>query len=459
MIRLFATTILLLLLTFGLRAQINTSDKEKAKSYIEQAKKHASEQEFGLVAQYLQKAYDVSPNLLDCYSIQLLGVSYYMMENSSQAIKFLELSTKCESDKEELALLYIYLSDSYLDMENYKQAVESSLKAISNNTDDEAIAVIYEEIANMHFDNEQPDLTIEAMQKSVAHYLKSLSITEDDVMRGDIVNEALGKCYFSLTWFASALNIKSVMLDAVIKSALCGNKEAIDFCQQNNIAYKEAIVMPISSSKDDATATALIEQALEHASKEEFDSIIPKLEKAYHISPAMFDGKTYHLMGLSYFMLSHYPLAIEYFERALQFGHDKEGLYFIYGTLADAYVKEEDYIKALKNAENALYLASGNEDILKSSLRLASIFYALEDYSSTIDSYQNAIRYYMKVHSITDAEVMRGKVKDEFLANTYMKLTSLLNDAMRGDESDHYLEKAALCGSEWAVEILEKAGE
>jgi hypothetical protein len=96
--------------------------------------------------------------------------------------------------------------------------------------------------------------------------------------------------------------------------------------------------------------------------------------------------------------------------------------------------------------------------VLECSLRLASIYYAQEDYSGTIESYQNAIRYYMRIHSITNAAVMKGKVKDKFLADTHMKLTILLNDAMRGDESDHHLQKAALCGSKSAIEIFEKNG-
>ena len=444
--RLLLATSLLFVLVLANIAQVSTPNADKAKALIEKAKRYAAEQEFASVAQYLQQAYDISPSSLDCTATQLLGVSYYMMEDSPSTITFLEIAVECEADKEALSRMYIYLSDSYLEMGNYKQAVICSLKAIDNSTDHKVISEIYEEVANIHFDHEQADATIDAMQKSVAHYLKHLSITEDEVMQGLVKNEALGKKYFNLSWFASALKIDAAMLNSIIRAALCGNTDAIDFCQQHNIDYKDAIVQPTSSSKDDEVATALIEQAHLHASKEEFAPIIAKLEKAYRVSPAMFDGKAYHLMGFSYFNNKNYPLAIKYLERALQFGSDKTGLYPIYGTLSDAYFNLKDYNKALINAERALYLANGDADVLKCSLRLATIYYAREDYNSTVDSYQNAIKYYMKLHSITNVMVMKGNVKDKFLADTHMKLTSLLNDLMREEESDLHFEKALLCG-------------
>ncbi|NLC50337.1 MAG: tetratricopeptide repeat protein [Bacteroidales bacterium] len=461
--RLFFCTSLFILFICGLNAQSSTDQTAKAKTLIQRAQRYAAEHEYASAAQYLQQAYDMSPTTFDCNTTQLLGVSYYMMEDNPMAIQFLELAVKCESKKDALARMYIYLSDSYLDMDDYTKAADNSLKAISNSADDKAKSVLYEELANMHFENKEndskaADKTIDAMQKSVAHYLKHLSVTEDEVMQGLVKNEALGNKYFNLTWFASALNMRSIMQNSIIKSALAGNKDAIGYCQENNIAYKDAIVEPPSSSKDDNVATALIEEALLHASKEQYASIIPKLEKAYRMSPAMFDGKTYQLMGLSYFKNKNYNLAIKYFERAVQFDADKKDLYFIYGTLGDAYYNQKNYPNALINAEKALYLANDDNDVLKCSLRLANIFYAQKNYESTVDSYQNAIRYYLMIHSISNADVKKGKVKDKFLGDTHMKLTSLLNDLKRGEESDHHLEMAALFGNVRAVEILKKAG-
>ena len=92
-------TTLWLLFSFGLFAQTKSGDNEKAKALIEQAKKYAAEEEYAPAANYLQKAYDVNPSLFDCYATQLLGVSYYMMDESELAIKFLELAVKCENKK------------------------------------------------------------------------------------------------------------------------------------------------------------------------------------------------------------------------------------------------------------------------------------------------------------------------------------------------------------------------
>lgn len=454
----FLSITVLLFFAISATAQVSAVENEKAKAYIKQAKEYASQQELDLAAEFLQKAYDINPGMLGCKEIQLLGMSYYMMEDSPSAIKFLELAAKCETEKKGLTNIYTHLGYSYEDMGDMAKAIGHLEKAISYSTDNKEIAVIYEQMANMHFDNEQGAKTIERMKQAVNHYLKHLSVTEDDVMRGSVKNEELGKKYFSLSWFASALNLSTEMRDAVVKSALTGNKDAIGFCKENGISYRNAIVLPNSSSEQDKAATALIEQAVVHASKKEYTSLISKLEKAYNMSPATFDGKTFYLLGLGYSTKEKYRSAIKYLEMALHYSLDKKCLYQVYSTLGYAYNMVKDYNNAEINAERALYMSDNDEEVLECSLRLASIYYAQKDYSGTIESYENAIRYYMRIHSITNAAVMKGKVKDKFLADTHMKLTILLNDAMRGDESDHHLQKAALCGSESAIEVFKKNG-
>lgn len=447
---------LLLFFAISATAQVSAVESEKAKAYIKQAKEYALQEELDSAAEYLQKAYDINPDMLDCKEIQLLGMSYYMMEDNPLAIKFLELAAKCKTDKEALVRIYSHLGYSYDDMGDFIKAIRHLEKAISYSTNHKETSIIYEQLANMHFDNDQGQKTINSMKKSIAHYLRHISVTEKEVMMGSVKNEDLGKKYFSLTWFASALTLDSEMRDAVVKSALTGNKDAIRFCKKSNINYTNAVIVPSSTRTEDQAAKALIEQAVMHVSKQDYTSIISKLERAYSLSPATFDGKTFYLLGLSYSNKEKYRSAIKYLEMALHYSLDKKCLYQVYTTLGYAYNKQKDYTHAEINTERALYLASTDKDVLQCSLRLASIYYAQEDYSGTIDSYQNAIRYYMRVHSIANSEVMKGNVKDKFLAETHMKLTILLNDAMREDESDHHLQKAALCGSEYAIEILEK---
>ena len=452
------TTTLLFLFAIAVTAQVSVKENEKAKALIELAKEFASEREFAEAAQRLQMAYDINPNLLDCKSFYLLGLSYYMMEDAPLAIKFLELAVDCEKDKATLSKAYSYLGYSYDDMGDYKQAVENCEKAIYNSSDNEQISIIYEDLANMHFDEEKGEKAIQSMKKSIAHYLKHLSITEDDVMMGSVKNEELGKRYFNLTWFASSLKLESDMIDSVVKSALSGNEDAIGYCKEYQIAYKDAIVLPDSSSEEDKSAKVLIEKAAQQIENEQYASAISNLEKAHRLSPAMFDGNTFYLLGLAYNTIKNYSSGIKYLERALNYSLDKNELYRVYSALGYAYNMLEDYSNAEINAERALYLADNNEEVLECSLRLASIYFAKDDYSSTVDSYQNAIKYYMRIHSITPKEVMKGNVKDKFLADNYMRLTMLLNKLMRGEESDDHLQKAALCGSEYAIDILEKNG-
>lgn len=454
----FLSITLLLLFASTTIAQVSVEQNKKAKAYIKQANEYALEEELGLAAEHLQKAYDINPDMLGCKEIQLLGMSYYMMEDSPSAIKFLELAAKCETDKEALTHIYSHLGYSYDDMGEFTKAIENAEKAISYSASNKEKSVIYEQLANMHFDNEQSEKTIESMKQSIAHYLKFLSVTEDDVLKGSVKNEELGKKYFNLSWFASSLNLSTEMRDAVVKAALTGNKDAIGYCKENGISYRSAIVVPNSSNEQDKAAKVLIEQAVTHASKKEYNSTISTLEKAYKISPAMFDGKTFYLLGLSYSTIEDYSSGIKYLERALNYSLDKQCLYQVYSTLGYAYNMVKDYSNAEINAERALYLSDNDEEVLECSLKLASIYFAQEDFDGTIDSIRNAIKYYMKIHSITDAEVMKGNVQDEFLAYNHMRLAILLSELMRENESNNHLQRAALSGSKLAIDTFEKNG-
>lgn len=453
---------LLLLFAISATAQVSADDDSKAQVYIEQAKGYAQEQEYAQAAQYLQMAYDINPALLDCKSFQLLGLSYYMMEDATHAVKFLELSTKCEQDKETLAKIHTYLGYSYDELGNYKQAVENCQKAVLYSTDNVENSDIYEDIAEMHFDNDEFVKAITAQKQSVRQYLKHMSITESDVMMGTIKNDVLADKYLKIAWYAGHANLKEQGINYTIKAALCGSKKAIDFCIENNIDYQDAIVVPQSSNKEDQTAQALIDEAATHLTEGNNKTAVSNLEKAYSISPALFDGNTFMLWALGSCMIEEYAAGIQYFNRALNFSLEKKDLYLVYSTLSYAYTMQEDYSKATINAERALYLASSNEEILDCSLKLASSYHAQDDIEGTIESLQNAIKYYMIINSISSKEAMKGKVKDEFLAENHMRLAILLNEQMRGDASHHHLQKAALYGSEFAIETIdknEKAGE
>lgn len=448
------STIFVLFVTTAF-AQVNVKQNQKAKTYIEQARKYAAKEEYGQVAHYLQMAYDITPTMLACKDLQLLGLSYYMMENAPLAIKFLELAANCETNKKSLAHIYTHLGYSYEDIEDYNKAEQSLQKAIDHTTSNEEIAVIYEDLAQMHFDNEQPHKTIRRMKQSIDHYLKHLSITEEDVMMGSVKNEELGRKYFTLTWFASSFEMQTQANESVIKSALTGNRDAIKYCTENNIDYRRAIVLPQSTNKEDQAAQALIDQAATHISKREYKAAITNLQKAYTTSPSLFDGKVFMMWGLSYAMTNDNALAIQYLNRALNYSLEKKELYLLYSALSQAHHKRGDYNKAVINAERSLYLASNDKEVLDCSLKLASSYFALDDIEGTIESLQNAIRYYMRINSIANDEVMKGNVKNKFLASNHMRLAKLLNQEIRGDEAKKHLRMAALCGSEVAREALE----
>lgn len=451
--------ILLFFFTITVTAQEDTEKNSRARVFIQQAEEYAQNQEYGQAAVYLQKAYDINPILLDCNSFQLLGFSYYMMEDPSHAVKYLELSIKCEKDEETLAKIHTYLGYSHEELGNYKEAVENCQKAILYSNDYVENSDIYEDIAGMHFDNEKFEEAVTAQKQSVRYYLKHLSITESDVMMGTIKNDVLADKYLKIAWYADYADLKEQVIDYTVKSALCGSQKAVDYCIENNIAYQDAILVPESTTKEDQKAQSLIDEATTHLSEGDNNKAISNLEEAYKISPALFDGKTFMMWGYGNFLVEEYAKGIQYFNRALGFSLEKKDLYQVYSNLSYAYKMKEDYYKATLNAERALYLASSDEEVLDCSLKLAVNYYAQGDIDGTIESIENAIKYYMRINSITNKELIEGAVTDDFLAENHMRLAILLNEQMRDDEFEQHLQKAALSGSEIAIKTLEEKQE
>ena len=60
----FLSITLLLLFASTTIAQVSVEQNKKAKAYIKQANEYALEEELGLAAEHLQKAYDINPDML-----------------------------------------------------------------------------------------------------------------------------------------------------------------------------------------------------------------------------------------------------------------------------------------------------------------------------------------------------------------------------------------------------------
>lgn len=238
--KILLSTIILLLCAFRLYAQEATTDDEKcekAASLIEQAAEYASKELYTLAVDNLEMAYDLCPSVYDCNTFNLLGISYYMINNYLSAIEWLEQSAKCETDKDILSFIYGTLGESYRKEGDYHKAILSAEKMIYISEDESLISAAYVILAYVYSELDNYNKTVDSFEKTIHHYLKYLSVTDDAVMNSEVKDDLLGEYYIK---FAAYYSDQGKSYDAekyLIKSALSGYGPAIEICKDLGLKY------------------------------------------------------------------------------------------------------------------------------------------------------------------------------------------------------------------------------
>ena len=191
-----------------------------------------------LSAKTYQEAYDICNKSLDCFDIYLMGDAYWRIEDHLLAIKYLELSSKCITDNNTLYFIYLYLSHSYRILNKYDNAILCAQKAISYATANIDISSAYDFLGWIYTDKSEFEKAIKYYKKSADYYLAHLDTSKNDVMNGKVENNVLGECYWNISVTYKDINKNSESDSYAIKSALCGFKHAIDYCNKYDINYK-----------------------------------------------------------------------------------------------------------------------------------------------------------------------------------------------------------------------------
>ena len=143
----------------------------------------------------------------------------------------------------------------------------------------------------------------------------------------------------------------------------------------------------------------------------------------------------YGLIAHSYFKENNFDAAIEYYEKAIQ---SNKNYISAYCNMADIYAMQKNYYEAEKIY---LQVLETNRDYILPYYKIGNLYY-LQEY------YKEAITWYEKALVIN---------KDNELVNYYMGMAyKKLNDLQLALK---YLEIAAYCGSDDAVEELRKISE
>jgi clan AA aspartic protease (TIGR02281 family) len=210
----------------------------QAKNYASMAEEYFFDKLYALSAETYQKAYDLCPEMIDCFGLYLFGYSYYYNENYLPAIKFFEKSIYCQSDNTALFLAYSNLGRSYSKIKDFDKSVVNLQKALTYASKDMDKSNCYGDLSYTFFAQEKYEESIKYSELDIEHYLKHNAITMNDVMRGKFKNDGLGEKFMNLGLSYYRLKQESKSDNSVIKAALCGYEEAINYCKKYGLKYE-----------------------------------------------------------------------------------------------------------------------------------------------------------------------------------------------------------------------------
>lgn len=193
-----------------------------------------------LIANTLQKAYDLCPDSLMCFSIFQMGLAYFRLEENDLGYKYFEKYVDCFS--EEKGDYYVYKIEAYMELgfscleqKLYNESIIYFEKAIMEGASDKEAAEIYVNIAMAYAYLGKKSLAVSNSFKAERIIFRVKNISENDVINGKIKDYDLGLLYFNLANYYYELNDNSNYRRYIKTSALCNYDAAIEHCKTRDI--------------------------------------------------------------------------------------------------------------------------------------------------------------------------------------------------------------------------------
>lgn len=210
----------------------------KALGMLDKAEQYYFDELYNLSAETYQNAYDLCPDDVDCFSLRLMGYTYFYSNNYSSSIKFFKKASNCETENESLYYIYSSLAGAYRELEDFENAILNYQKALTYARESLNISSCYFWLGYVYSDLKNHYKAVEYYEKSVDQYLKYLSTNVNEVMKGNVKNEALGERYWNISNNYYKLGQETKSDNFTIKSALCGCETAINYCKKYGIRYE-----------------------------------------------------------------------------------------------------------------------------------------------------------------------------------------------------------------------------
>lgn len=212
---------------------------QKAKKKLIESEAHYFNELYALSTKTYQEAYDLCPNEFDCKQLDFMASSYFKCEDYLTAIKYLEQVSNCLKNNDYLFYCHINLGTAYLKTKNTESAIINFQKALTFATNnDEFYTHCYYNMGKVYYEQEKFHQAIKYYDKAEFHILKNLSTTVNEVMKGKVKSYILGELYLELAASYLKLKLHSKSDNYMIKSALCGLKQSIEFCNKYDLKYE-----------------------------------------------------------------------------------------------------------------------------------------------------------------------------------------------------------------------------
>lgn len=253
-------------------------------------------------------------------------------------------------------------------------------------------------------------------------------------------------------------NVEATIIHELSAPLLLG-QSAIQKLGKIQLEGDELIIMDATlaySEKACNEAKILVGKAGTYIKDELYTLSAETYQKAYDLCPDIFDCLEINLLGWLYFQISNYQSAIKYLSKTKDCNLDNTILYFTYLNLGICYFKIEDLHNATVNLERSLSYATDNTNTSLSNNWLGNIYFELEKYSEAITYYEKCVNLDLQSISKTMNDLMRGDVRDEYIAESLWKISVCYQNLDSESRSDNYIIRSALCGYEKAISYCKK---
>jgi clan AA aspartic protease (TIGR02281 family) len=258
-------------------------------------------------------------------------------------------------------------------------------------------------------------------------------------------------------------NVEANVIHELSAPLLLG-QSAIQKLGKIQMEGNELVIMNSDSPSSDKACTEareLVHKADKYYLDKLFNLSSDSYQKAYDLCPNALGCIGIYFLGQAYYSINNFQSAIKFLGKATNCEFENEFSEFnfwIYLNLGESFLETKEYNNSILNTEKALSYASDDESKSSCYFNLARIYFEMKEYDEAVKYQELNIELFLRKLSVTNIDIIQGKVKNKLLGERYWNLSSIYDRLKQQTKSDNYCIKSALCGYESAIDYCKKYG-